>query len=143
MIVLLRSVVEGQAILTTFARLTAGALLVALLAAGIPLAWVWVGSQVQGGTSPSATAIATVVTGCMASYSCVALLAAWLKGRSEQESAAARHERFAWNRSMRDSEHRPPDTNFLENILIVSTIVVGIIVAVWFFLYGNPGVPQV
>jgi len=47
-------------------RFTAGAVVVALLAAGIPLAWVWVGSQVQGGTSPSATAIATVVTGCMA-----------------------------------------------------------------------------
>lgn len=129
--------------LTTFVRLTAGALLVALLAAGIPLAWVWVGSQVQGGTSPSATAIATVVTGCMASYGCVALLAAWLKGRSDQQSAAARHERFAWNRSMRDSAHTPPETNFLENVLVVTTIVVGIIVTVWFFLYGSPGVPQV
>ncbi|MEO8092215.1 MAG: hypothetical protein ABI726_05865 [bacterium] len=129
--------------MTTFVRLTAGVLLVALLAAGIPLAWVWVGAQVQGGTAPSGTAIATVVTGCMASYGCVALLAAWLKGRKDQQSAAARHERFAWNRSMRDSRHRPPDTNFLENVLIVSTIVVGIIVVVWFFLYGSPGVPQV
>jgi hypothetical protein len=131
------------AILTTFVRVTAGALLVALLAAGIPLAWVWVGSQVQGGTSPSATAIATVVTGCMASYGCVALLAAWLKGRNTEVPGAAQNERYAWNRSLRDERHAAPETTFLENVLIVTTIVVGIIVAVWFFLYGSPGVPQI
>jgi hypothetical protein len=129
--------------LTTFIRFAGGAVLVAVLAAGIPLAWVWVGSQVQGGTTPSATAIATVVTGCMASYGFVAVLAAWLKGRGQQQPGAARHERYAWNRSMRDEEATPRETNFLENVLIVTTIVVGVIVVVWFFLYGNPGVPQV
>jgi hypothetical protein len=122
-------------------RFTAGAVVVALLACGIPLAWVWVGSQVQGGTSPSATAIATVVSGCMVSYSVVALMAAWLKVRGDT-SAAARHERFAWNRSMRDEAKTPRQTNFLENCLIITTIVVALIVTVWFFLYGNPGVPQ-
>ncbi len=127
----------------TVFRFTVGAVLVAVLAAGIPLAWVWVGSQVQGGTSPSATAIATVVTGCMASYSLVALLAAWLKGRGQEVPGAARQERYAWNRSLRDEAKSAPATNFLENVLIVTTIVVGIIVTVWFFLYGNPGVPQI
>jgi predicted alpha/beta hydrolase len=126
-----------------FARFTLGAVLVALLAVAIPLAWVWVGSQVQGGTSPSATAIATVVTGCLASYAVVALIAAWLKGRGEDIPGAARRERYAWNRSMRDEAKVPRQTNFLENVLIATTIVVAIIVAVWFFLYGNPGVPQV
>ena len=129
--------------LTGIARVTAGVVLVALFAAGIPLAWVWVGSQVQGGTEPSATAIATVVTGCMASYGFVALIAAWLKGRGSEVPAASRHERYAWNRSLRDERKTPRQTNFLENVLIATTIVVGIIVTVWFFLYGNPGVPQV
>jgi hypothetical protein len=127
----------------TLVKFTLGAVLVAVFAAGIPAAWVWVGSQVQGGTEPSATAIATVVTGCMASYGLVALLAAWLKGRGVQDSGAARHERYAWNRSMRDQSKTPRQTNFLENVLIATTITVGIIVAVWFFLYGNPGVPQI
>lgn len=134
--------VMAKPMLTTFARFTIGAVLVALLAAGIPLAWVWVGSQVQGGTEPSATAIATVVTGCMASYGFVALIAAWLKGRGDTP-AAARQERYAWNRSLRDEAKTPRSTNFLENVLIATTIVVGIVVTVWFFLYGNPGVPQV
>ena len=123
-------------------RFTIGAVVVALLAAGIPLAWVWVGSQVQGGTSPSATAIATVVAGCMASYGFVAVLAAWLKGRGDHAARRARNERYAWNRSLSDERKSAPQTNFLENCLIATTIVVGIVVAVWFFLYGNPGVPQ-
>ncbi len=127
----------------TVAKFTFGALLVALLAGGIPLLWIWVGSQVQGGTTPSATAIATVVTGCMASYGLVALIAAWIKGRNTEVPGAARNERYAWNRSLRDERHSAPETNFLENILIITTIVVGIVVTVWFFLYGSPGVPQV
>ena len=126
----------------TFARLTLGAVVVALLAAGIPLAWVWVGSQVQGGTSPSATAIATVVTGCMASYGVVALLAAWLKGRGDLVARRERGERYAWNRSLSDARKTAPQTNFLENCLIATTIVVAVVVTAWFFLYGNPGVPQ-
>jgi len=132
--------VKGGAL--TFARLTLGAVVVALLAAGIPLAWVWVGSQVQGGTSPSATAIATVVTGCMASYGVVALLAAWLKGRGDLVARRERGERYAWNRSLSDARKTAPQTNFLENCLIATTIVVAVVVTAWFFLYGNPGVPQ-
>jgi hypothetical protein len=127
---------------SAIARLTIGAVVVALLAAGIPLAWVWVGSQVQGGTSPSATAIATVVAGCMASYGFVALMAAWVKGRRDVAARKSRRERYAWNRSLSDARKTAPETNFLENCLIATTIVVGIVVTVWFFLYGNPGVPQ-
>ena len=129
--------------MATVFRFTAGAVVVALLAAGIPLAWVWVGSQVQGGTSPSATAIATVVTGCMASYGCVALLAAWFKGRGDEVARKQRHERYAWNRSLRDESKSAPNTTFLENCLIATAIVVAMVVTVWFFLYGSPGVPQV
>lgn len=114
-----------------------GAVLVALLAVGIPLAWVWVGSQVQGGTSPTGTAIVTVIVGLTMSYSVVALIAAWLKGRH----GSGERYRFLWNRSMRDQRYTPSSTTFLENVLIIATIVVALIIAVWFFAFGNPGVP--
>ena len=80
----------------------------ALLAAGIPLAWVWVGSQVQGGTTPSATAIATVVTGCMASYGFVASWRPGSRAVATRSPGAARHERYAWNRSLRDERKTRP-----------------------------------
>jgi hypothetical protein len=115
-----------------------GAILVAFLAVGIPLAWVWVGSQVQGGTSPTGTAIVTVIVGLTMSYAIVALIAAWLKGRVGGETTRYR---FMWNRSMRDERYTPASTTFLENVLIVATIVVALIIVVWFFAFGNPGVP--
>ena len=115
-----------------------GVVLVAFLAVGIPLAWVWVGSQVQGGTSPTGTAIVTVIVGLTMSYAIVALIAAWLKGRTGDE--APRY-RFLWTRSMRDERYAPTSTTFLENVLIAATIVVALIILVWFFAFGNPGVP--
>jgi hypothetical protein len=120
-------------------RLIVGLALVALLAAGIPVFWVWVGSQVQGGTSPTGTAIVTVICGLIVSYSIVAVIIAWAKGRASRPEREP--VRFAWNRSLRDERYRPAATSFLENVLIAATIVVAIIVTVWFFLFGNPGVP--
>lgn len=122
----------------TAGRWIAGLVLVAILAVGVPIAWVWVGSQVQGGTSPTTTAIVTVIGGLVVSYSLVGLIAAWLKGRTEQAERGP--ERYAWNRSLRDERATPAATSFLENVLIVATIVVAIIVTVWFFLWGDPGI---
>ncbi|UJA18761.1 hypothetical protein HJD18_00115 [Thermoleophilia bacterium SCSIO 60948] len=120
-------------------RFLAGTVLVIFLAVAVPLGWVWVGSQVQGGTSPAMTAIVTVIAGLVVTYSLVGLIAAWAKGRSEPDNRGPT--RYEWNRSMRDERHTPASTSFLENVLIVTTILVAIIVTVWFFLFGDPGVP--
>jgi hypothetical protein len=126
-------------VIRTGARLIVGIALVALLGAGIPLFWVWVGSQVQGGVSPDGTAIVTVICGLIVSYSLVAVIVASIKGRSSQ--ASRRPARYAWNRSLRGERYQPAATSFLENVLVIATIVVAIVVAVWFFFFGNPGVP--
>ena len=115
-----------------------GVILVAFLAIGIPLAWVWVGSQVQGGTSPTGTAIVTVIVGLTMSYAVVAVIAAWLKGRVD---GAGERYRFLWNRSLSEERYNPASTTFLETVLIAATIVVALIIVVWFFAFGNPGVP--
>ena len=115
-----------------------GAILVAFLAIGIPVAWLWVGSQVQGGTSPTGTAIVTVIVGLTMSYAIVAVIAAWLKGRV---SGANERYRFLWSRSLSEERYTPEGTPFLDTVLIIATIVVALIIIVWFFAFGNPGVP--
>jgi hypothetical protein len=128
-----------MAVLRGGARLIVGIALVVLLAVGIPMFWVWVGSQVQGGTSPTGTAIVTVISGLILSYSVVAVIVSWVKGRSAK--GPAQPVRYSWNRSLRGERSQPAATTFLENVLVIATIVVAIVVAVWFFLFGNPGVP--
>lgn len=109
-----------------------------VLAAGPPLLWVWIGSQVQGGPDPSGTAIVTVIAGLVLSYMVIGFVVAWIAGRSGAGDARMR---YAWNRSMRDEERKPAGTHWLEDAFVAAAILVTIVIAVWFFLYGNPGVP--
>jgi len=126
--------------LSSTARFVLGLFLVALLGAGLPLVWVWVGSQVQAGTKPTAAAIATVMAGMILSYGVILLIASWLKARAE---TGPRDRRFAWNRSMRGEREEPEETTFLENVIIATTLVTAVVVTVWFFFFGDPGVPGV
>lgn len=113
--------------------------MVLVLAIGIPGVWVWIASQVQRTTAPSFTAIAVFIAGIIVSYAIVALLIGWAKARSGELPGG--RESFAWYRSMRDTPARPARTHRLENLLIVSVILVGIILTVWFFVAGDPGTP--
>ena len=127
--------------LSSTARFFFGLALVALLGAGLPLVWVWVGSQVQAGTRPTAAAIATVMGGMIISYGVILVIASWLKARSDPERISRR--RFAWNRSLRGEREEPEKTSFLENVIIATTLVTAFVVTVWFFFFGDPGVPGV
>jgi hypothetical protein len=125
--------------LSSTARFALGAVLVALFGAGLPLLWVWVGSQVQAGTRPTAAAIATVMGGMIVSWALLLVFASWVKARADGPV----RRRFAWNRSLRDEREKPADTSFLENVVIVTTLFTAIVVTVWFFFFGDPGVPGV
>jgi hypothetical protein len=127
--------------LSSTARFFFGLALVALLGAGLPLVWVWVGSQVQAGTRPTAAAIATVMGGMIISYGVILVIASWFKARSDPERIL--HRRFAWNRSLRDEKEEPEKTTFLENVIIATTLLTAIVVTIWFFFFGDPGVPGV
>jgi hypothetical protein len=122
------------------ARFALGLVLVAILGAGLPLIWVWIGAQVQAGTRPTAAAIATVMAGMIVSWGLILVIASWFKARSDTNP---QHRRFAWNRSLRDSREAPRETSFLENVVIATTLVTTLVVTIWFFLFGDPGVPGV
>jgi hypothetical protein len=113
--------------------------LVGLLAGGPSLGWVWVGSQLQGGTEPSGTAIVTVIAGMTLTYGLIAMAFAWIKGRGQ--TSPREPVRYAWNRSLRDERARPLRTHVLEDVVVVATVVVATVVTVWFFFFGHPGVP--
>jgi hypothetical protein len=108
------------------------------IAVGPPLLWVWVGSQVQGGTSPSGTAIVTVIAGLVITYMFIGILIAWIVSRSGRPRGPIR---YAWNRSLRDERYGGPRTHPLENVFVAAAILVTVVVGVWFFFAGDPGVP--
>jgi divalent metal cation (Fe/Co/Zn/Cd) transporter len=107
--------------------------------AGVPYLWVWIGSQLQGGTAPSITGLGVALLGIIVSYSLMAFLLAWLKAWvTQQPSAPVRHD---WNRSLSAERRGAPDTHPIEDMVMAATILVGIVCTAWFLMFGNPGVP--
>lgn len=108
--------------------------------AGVPYVWVWVGSQLQGGTAPSFSGLGVALLGIIVSYSLMAYLLAWLKAIvTHDQGSPVRHD---WNRSLSAERRQVAKTHPIEDIVITATILVGIVCTVWFLLFGDPGVRQ-
>ncbi len=113
---------------------------IVLFGAGVPYLWVWVGSQLQGGTAPSFTGLGVALLGITVSYALMAYLLAWLKAVvTHDQGKPVRHD---WNRSLSAERRTGPQTHPIEDIVITATILVGIVCTVWFLLFGDPGVRQ-
>jgi MFS family permease len=108
----------------------------ALLGAGVPLAWVWVASQVQptSGQAISGAAVSIVIVGPPLTYVAALLL---LRRIGAPRMPGGRPVRMAWNTS-RDEEHRiKRDTSALEQIFIIATILVAVGFIVWFIGFAH------
>jgi len=92
---------------------------------GVPAAWLWIGSQVQGSTGNVGTAIAVMLTGAIVSI--VAL--AWVLARLNRMHEHLREARGAKSTG-------PP---LLEVVLVVTAAVALVGFAVWFFVLAGPG----
>jgi hypothetical protein len=120
------------------------ALLMLLLALSlwtlVPLAWLWIGSQLAATQFPSLGPYAIVLFGVIGSI----LVVAWVIGLMNElylrltGSHTVEPIRLGWMRSMRDSELRQPLT-LLEAVVIGSVVIAAISFVVWFFtLAGSP-----
>jgi hypothetical protein len=92
---------------------------------GVPLGWLYVGSQVQGATDSIGTAIAVMLVGVVVSIVAVVPMLGWLN-RKHLELRAARgldtHGQTA-----------------LEAVMTVSVVVAVLVFVVWFFVIVGPG----
>ena len=111
---------------------------IVLFGGGVPLLWIWVGSQLQGGTAPSLGGIGVALLGIVGSYVALALALAWLKERSNPVEGPVRHD---WNRSLSAERRGAPQTTPIEDVVIAATILVGVICTGWFLIAGDPGTP--
>jgi hypothetical protein len=126
-------------VITGFAKIVLAVIAVVLFGAGIPFLWIWIGSQLQGGTAPSFGGIGVALFGIVGSYALLATVFAWVKDRYAPQEGPVRH---TWNRSL-SAERRtgPSETTPIEDIAAGATVVVAIVCTLWFLLFGDPGVP--
>ncbi|MBA2523959.1 MAG: hypothetical protein H0V25_11625 [Solirubrobacterales bacterium] len=118
----------------------------ALIGFGVPLAWVWIGSQMQGdsgATSVSFSVAMAILFGIIVSYVLLLYLAGVVmsifdSGEQEQPSATSR---APWMRGQSESrpEFRRQTINSIERVFVATAVVVTVAFWLWFaFLAGSP-----
>ena len=129
---------QTGSILVSIVKWVAAIITIVLFGIGVPLLWIWIGSQLQGGTAPSLGGIGVALLGIVISYAVLAFVLAWIKGRSAPVEGPVRHD---WNRSLSAERRQAPETHPIEDIIIAATILVGVIATGWFLIAGDPGTP--
>jgi hypothetical protein len=111
-----------------------------LFGIGVPLAWVWLASQVQPTSGPNSgvgmLAVALVILGPLASYIALVTIA----GRFRFSRPADDHpepQRMAWNRSRDEIRQRAKHTTTFEQIVLLAILIVGLGFEVWFFGFAH------
>lgn len=126
-----------------------GALVLTIVAAaaigfGVPLAWLWIGSQLQGdsgATSLHFSVAMAILFGIIASYVALLYLAGVVMARLGDYTTQRGTARSPWMRGMTDTRHRTPHESGqgIERIFVITTMIVSAAFWIWFaFGSGSP-----
>jgi hypothetical protein len=115
-------------------------------AVGIPLAWVWIASQLAGTKRDITPSLALLITtGILISYWAALVVGSRLRGHwvsgAEQQ---ARSRRMSWNRSFRDEPRHAADdeTDPVERLFVIVGVIGIIAFEVWFFFFAGSPLPN-
>jgi hypothetical protein len=111
-----------------------GAACAALFGVGVPLAWVWIASQLQTtpGQATSQLAGLVVIAGPLASYLVLTLLVARVS-----QPRDARPRRMTWNRSRDDVADKTRPITAFEQVILLAVMIVGATFEVWFLFFAH------
>jgi hypothetical protein len=115
-----------------------------LMAFGVPLAWLYIGSQLQGDTGAtqvSFTVAMITLAGIIVTYLGILWVAGWAQSRAPHDDDRAGSHRAPWMRSMRDTPHRhgEDDLTAIERTFVMTTLIAFVAFLFWFaFIAGSP-----
>jgi hypothetical protein len=113
---------------------------------GVPLLWIWIGSQIQGARGVSTTVetstAAIMIVGILVSYLVILLIAGAIQAR--EQGARRPPTRHPWMRSMRDEPYRPGDDKLssVEMVFVGTAVVASIAMLIWFFGFAGSPLPS-
>ncbi|MDX6583109.1 MAG: hypothetical protein QOI10_2293 [Solirubrobacterales bacterium] len=117
----------------------------ALIGAGVPLLWIWIGSLIQssrGAQNVEGSTAAIIFVGILGTYVIVLMIAGAIQARSDADEESARV-RYPWNRSMRDSPYKPGSGKLspVEAVFVGTAIVASVGMMIWFFAFAGSPLP--
>jgi hypothetical protein len=128
----------------------AALILILLMAAGsvamwvvVPVAWLYLGSQLQEGSTPSLGPYLLVLAGIVASMVVIGKLLGWLDRVYAIVIGVSREKRVQapWHKSMRGDRGSGRERTVLDGVMIVSVTVALVVFGVWFFAFAGSSLP--
>jgi hypothetical protein len=117
----------------------------ALIGAGVPLLWIWIGSLIQtsrGAQHVEGSTAVILVAGIIGSYIIILMVAGAIqaRGADDEEQSPIR---YPWNRSMRDEPYRPGSQKLtpVEAVFVGTAVVASIGMMIWFFAFAGSPLP--
>jgi hypothetical protein len=111
---------------------------------GAPLFWLWLGSQLQSGSTPSFGPYLLILVGVVASMIVLGKLLSSLDrvyGRVTHTDASVRV-RMPWHRSLRGERGSGRPTRVVDIVMVVSVSGALLLFGAWFFLLAGSSLPK-
>lgn len=128
----------------------AALILILLMAAGsiamwvvVPVAWVYLGSQMQDGSTPSLGPYVLVLVGIVVSMIVIGKLLGWLDRIYAVVIGTSRDKRIQapWHKSMRGERGSGRERTVLDSVMAVSVGLALLAFGVWFFAFAGSSLP--
>jgi hypothetical protein len=120
----------------------------ALIGVGVPVGWLWIGSQVQGDTGATSldfSVVMLVLFGIIATYVAVLFVAGWIMERADpsvRDDTQRGTARTPWMRGMTDTRahlRQRPVAAGIERVFVITTLLATVAFWLWLlFLAGSP-----
>lgn len=129
----------------------AALLLILLMAAGsvamwlvVPVAWLYLGSQMQTGSTPSLGPYLVVLGGIVVSMVIIGKLLARLDRIYSAVVGARRQDRvqMPWHKSLRGDRDSGHQRTILDAVMLVSVSIALVAFGIWFFLFAGSSLPS-
>jgi len=109
---------------------------------GVPLGWVWIGSQLQGesgATTLSFSVAVLILAGIIATYVAVLFFAGWVMARLGVGAEATGPARSPWMQGMTEGAGKNTSVSGVERLFVMTTLLVSAAFWVWFLFFAQGG----
>lgn len=109
---------------------------------GIPVGWLWIGSQFQDSGQASFGLYLGVLLGIIVSMVVVGKLLHGLNGvYGHLAGSEMVRVRMPWHRSMRGEDEGRPPRQVLDVVMVISVIAAAFMFMIWFFFFAGSSLP--
>ncbi len=110
---------------------------------GIPVAWLWIGSQLQSDSGQASFGLYLgILVGIIVSMVAIGKLLTGLNGvYGRLTGSEVVRVRLPWHRSLRGQEEGRPPRQILDVVMVISVLAAGFVFMLWFLFFAGSSLP--